>query len=193
MDTELTTELDAVNAVLASIGEAPVPSLDNAFVDAQAAHTLLRDVSRQLQLRGWTWNTEQEYALTPTNTGEIFLPTNTLKMVPSGGETYVQRGLRVYDPVEQSYLFTTGFTATLTLFLDWELLPEPARTFLYLRAARRFQDRLQDSESLRRIQREDELAAWASFLEFEAEQAQYNMMSNQRYIIPRMKRRRNAG
>lgn len=193
MDTDLTTELDAVNAVLASIGEAPVANLDDSFVDAQAAYSLLVSVNRQLQLRGWTWNTEETVTLSPQTNGKIIVPYNTLKMIPLGGEGYILRGSEVYDPATRSNTFTTGFDAQLVLLLPWEQIPEPGRQFIYLRAARRFQDRLQNDASLRRVSQADEMAAWAAYLEFEAEQAQYNVMANQNYIIPRMKRRRNAG
>ena len=36
-----TTELEAVNAILASVGESPVDALDGEFVDAEIARGLL--------------------------------------------------------------------------------------------------------------------------------------------------------
>ena len=41
-----TTELEAVNAMLASIGEAPADSLDDSITDAQLARQLLTQESR---------------------------------------------------------------------------------------------------------------------------------------------------
>jgi hypothetical protein len=66
--TELvaTTELEAVNAMLASIGEAPIASLDSATAaDVQTAISLLRNTTREVQARGWRFNTEFGFQIAP--------------------------------------------------------------------------------------------------------------------------------
>lgn len=187
---ELTTELEAVNAMLASIGESPVASMDDAFVDAGLARELLAQASRQMQSRGWEWNTDREMTLAPNATGEIIVPASTLRMMPLNGETYVLRGLRVYDRDNRTYIFTTSFTADIVSFLGWEDLPEPARVFAYMRAARRFQDRLGADNEQRRILAADEQGAWSNLQEYEAEVGQYNAIRSDR-VIQRMGRYRN--
>lgn len=188
---ELTTELDAVNAMLASIGESSVTDVDSSFEDAAIARDLLRRVSRAFQLKGWTFNTDKDATLAPNNTGEIVVPANTLKMLPNGGEGYVLRGLKVYDPATRTNIFTTSFSADLVLYLAWDDLPEAARVFLYTRAARQFQDKMGNDNELRRINLADENSTWAAFLDYEAEQAQYNAFTSNN-TITRMKRYRGS-
>jgi len=53
------TELEAVNSMLAAIGEAPVSTLTGATqADVQMAINILRDVTREVQSWGWRFNTE---------------------------------------------------------------------------------------------------------------------------------------
>ena len=49
MANATTTELEAVNIMLSSIGEAPVNSLSSGLVDAELAQTTLHNVSREVQ------------------------------------------------------------------------------------------------------------------------------------------------
>jgi hypothetical protein len=54
-----TTELEAVNAMLASIGEAPIDTLDSATqADVVMAINTLRNTAREIQSMGWRFNTE---------------------------------------------------------------------------------------------------------------------------------------
>lgn len=56
-----TTELDAVNAILASIGEAPVADLNTIQQqDVDMILQILREQSREVQELGWKFNTEFE-------------------------------------------------------------------------------------------------------------------------------------
>jgi hypothetical protein len=184
-----TTELEAVNAILASVGESPVDALDGEFVDAEIARNLLTEESRAAQTGGWTFNTEDNYPLTPTNNGEIFLPQNTVRFIYETSEL-VQRGNRVYDRTTRSYnSFTSPITATLVLALGFDELPEALRRFLTIRAGRRFQDRLQSDEILHRFQERDEIGAWAAFLNYDAEQGRYNVL-NSSPLVARLKANR---
>lgn len=61
-----TTELEAINAMLASIGEAPVDTLDNATqADIAMAVSILRNTTREVQSMGWRFNTEFGFQLAP--------------------------------------------------------------------------------------------------------------------------------
>jgi hypothetical protein len=54
-----TTELEAVNTMLNTIGEAPVNTLVNmTSVDASSALSILNSVNREVQSQGWFFNTE---------------------------------------------------------------------------------------------------------------------------------------
>jgi hypothetical protein len=184
-----TTELEAVNAILASVGESPVDALDGEFVDAEIARNLLTQESRATQTEGYTFNTEADYPLSPDIDGRIFLPQNTLSFLFED-TSLVQRGNRVYDRVNRRYDgFATAITATLVLALNFDELPESLRRFLYIRAGRRFQDRLQSDDVLHRFQERDEIGAWAAFQNYVAAQGRFNVLSNSP-LVSRLKANR---
>jgi hypothetical protein len=186
IELELTTELDAVNAILASVGESPITTLENAFVDAEMARDLLRQRLRACQLQGWTFNTDTNVALTPDNLGIIYLPPTTLKYTFEDTNLVV-RGGKLYDRSKQTYTFTASVTAlTLVSLIAFEDCPEAMRLFTTIQAGRRFQDRYQGDQSLHQFQGRDEVSAWASLLNYEADVAQWNVHNNNA-LIARMK------
>ena len=65
-----TTELEAVNAMLAALGEAPIADFDGgvSLPDVQIALNTLRDAVREVQSMGWKFNTEFGYQLSPALT-----------------------------------------------------------------------------------------------------------------------------
>ena len=58
--TNATQELPAVNQILASVGQAPVTTLDQTNPDVAIAYDTLLEVSKEVQAEGWTFNQEFE-------------------------------------------------------------------------------------------------------------------------------------
>lgn len=178
-----TTALEAVNMMLATIDESPVNSLeDSGLVDAVLAVQQLTATSRKVQAKGWHWNTELEFRLArdPSN-GEIAVPKNTLKLVPTGadkGRIVTIRGTRLYDPVNHTFSFPAGLTANLIVFLSFDELPETARQFIALSACRKFQQTRVGSEILNSFSMRDEVTAWSDLLNDEGEIADYNVITD---------------
>ena len=57
-----TTELEAVNTILSTIGEAPINSLTGALpVDATVAKNVLSEIAREVQSAGWHFNTHYKF------------------------------------------------------------------------------------------------------------------------------------
>jgi len=146
-----TTELEAVNECLENIGQAPVSTISgNLGVDTQIALNFVTKVNRELQAKGWFWNTEVNYPLIPNGDGDILLPANTLAVDSVGVDGHrnvIQRGRRLYDRDNRTYTFTSPVNAEITLGLSFNELPETARRYVALRAARFFQDRIEGSVS----------------------------------------------
>lgn len=63
-----TTELEAVNAMLRAIGEAPVEDLAGGQADLDMALGILRDTTREVLTMGWRFNTEAGLAVVPAAT-----------------------------------------------------------------------------------------------------------------------------
>ena len=86
----MTSELDAVNQMLAGIGEAPINQLDGeATVDVAIARQTLSRVRMQVCHMDWHWNTEKEYPLVPDGNGYINIPSNIIWVdLPTYESTY---------------------------------------------------------------------------------------------------------
>lgn len=176
-----TTELEAVNTMLNTIGEAPVNTLVNmTSVDALTALSVLQSVNREVQSQGWFFNSEAKYPLTPNQDGELVLPVNTMS-VDSNSESYkhdlVQRGGRAYDRLNHTYTFDVTVKCDLILLLDFGEIPEAARRYVTLRASRIFQDRVLGSGELHSMNREDEYQALTTLRLMESENADYNILT----------------
>lgn len=179
----LTTELDAINTMLSAIGESPVNTVeDSGIVDAVLARQILRSVSNEVQARGWHFNTEKNFLITPTYPdGELTLPKNVLKADTTEEFSYldvVQRGLRLYDRRNHTYQFDTAVKVDMVVLLEFEELPEPARQYITLRASRIFQERVVGSQELSQFSLKDELRALVSLNVFEAETGDYNILTD---------------
>jgi hypothetical protein len=173
----VTTELEAVNIMLGTIGEQPVNSLDISTIsEASIASSMLYEVSREVQAMGWSFNEEFTYPLALSE-GEIPLPTNCLKVVVEGEEDWIiRRGNRLYNRTDHTYVFTDGVDATIVFFLPFTDLPQAFRTYITLRAARKFQMRVLGSESIKKFTEVDENQAWIALQADEVDQAQYSMV-----------------
>lgn len=175
-----TTKLEAINELLEAIGESPVNSETNTgLVEADLAAVRLDKVSRQVQKRGWHWNTLTNYVIDPDNNGYIQLPASTLQVDTSGKDRHldlVQRGTRLYDRDNNTFAVKKSVLVDIVLYLDFEDIPENARDYITQRAARKFQQRLFGSEVLSQFDREDEQLAWFDLLDAESDAADYNMM-----------------
>lgn len=176
MDLSLTTELDAVNSMLETIGESPVNTLEvSGLGDVSIAINTLRRTSREVQSRGWEFNTEV-MMLSPDEDGYINIPAEALKADPvSRDYTYVQRGTKLYDKVNNTFVFTVAITLEVIWLLDFATLPEPARHYIAVKASRRFQNKVLGSQEVYAFTKEDERDALAELKRYEVNIGDYNM------------------
>ena len=155
------TELEAVNTILATIGEAGVSSLSantTEISDSAMAQRTLKEVSRDVQAEGWAWNTDNNVEIAPNAQNVYLLPAGTLSVQFSPNQypqgQYVLRGLRVYDRQRQKFDFADDigqaklYAANKISQLldkdskpDWTQLPHAAQQYITIRAARIFSDR----------------------------------------------------
>lgn len=175
-----TTKLEAINELLESIGESPVNSESNTgLVEADLASARIDKTSRQVQKRGWHWNTLKDYVLDPDVSGYINLPASTVEVDTSGSSKHldlVQRGTRLYDRDNNTFVINKSVKVDITLLLDFNDLPENARDYITMRAARKFQQRLFGSTELSEFDKDDEAQAWSDLLDAESDAADYNML-----------------
>lgn len=174
------TELEAVNLMLESIGEQPVNTLiDTGIADVQIATSILHNTSRNLQAKGWSFNRETDYPLVRDVNNNILVPPNVLMVKPTDTTLdIVQRGDKLYDKTNHTFIFTQDVKCDITFFLDFEDLPQAARTYIYVLASRDFQKKVLGSETITSITKEDEEHARATFMEAEDTTGGYNIFDS---------------
>ena len=176
-----TTELEAINTMLSTIGESPVNAVeDTGNVDVVIARQILQTVSREVQARGWHFNTEKNYTITPDSAGYLVLPNTVLKVdtvYPDSSKDVVVRGSRLYDREKHTYVFTDAVKVDMTILLTFDELPEVARNYATIRASRIFQERVVGSDTLHAFNSQDEARAMVSLMEYEADTADLNILS----------------
>jgi hypothetical protein len=178
---ELSTKLNAINVMLGVIGEAPINSLNeiSEIVEADLAKRILEETSREVQSMKLSFNTYLNYELQPNTNSKIDLPNNTLRFSASKkGDKFVQRGNYVFNRNNNSFIFETNINVDLTILLDYEEIPEIARYYIMIRAARKFQERILGSETLFGFTAREEEIARMNLIEFETDVDKFNILDS---------------
>ena len=176
-----TSFLEAVNRVLQMMGEAPVNSLNGQYGLALQAQDSLNDVSRRLQSEGWSFNTDREKLLQrDASTNEIAVGSNTSRVVIDAYRypalDVVQRGGKLYDRYNNTYVFDEDLYVDATIILEWEELPEHARQYITIKAGRQLQEAILGSVDLTKINLTAEMEAKALFLDEETVVNDHSML-----------------
>lgn len=179
-----TSELEAINTILSVIGESPISSLSDisSVADAVTAQSILSEVSRQVQTKGWHFNTEKDFELSPdTFAKEIVVPSNALRVDSMGDDRemdVVQRGNKLYDRVKHTFQFDKSIKCDLVVLLPFDQLPQAARHYITIKAARIFQSRTVGSEALYQFTSVDERDALLDLKRNEGITGDYNILTS---------------
>lgn len=180
-----TTVLDAVNDILTSSQLSPVESLNSGDIDAETAENILAEVGTETLTIGWYWNTET-MELSPDNDGNINLPNSCLKIDASDSSLeVVQRGNRLYNLTDHTYVFSKPIELTMVLALDFEELPETCRRYISKKAALIFQEKTVGDPSIIQLIHRESLEAWAKMLKEDLDVCDYNHI-NGSFILRRI-------
>ncbi len=181
MAVAATTELEAINIMLAAIGEAPVNTLTGSLpVDVKIAQSTLVEINKSVQAEGWSFNTEIDVTLTRNASKEIVLPVNVLRVDANIHQhpdiDPIQRGLKLYDRLKNTFEFDEDLICTVVYFRDFDEIPEQARSYINIRAARIFVDRLVSDQGLRTYTKEDEIRARVTLTETDLANGDHNIL-----------------
>ena len=180
-----TTELEAVNSMLATIGEAPVNSITGTLpLDASLAKNTLTEINREVQSAGWHFNMRYDYTLSLDNNSKIPLAENIMR-VDLNPDKYsvteydvIKQGSFLYNKKGNTFTFDKALDAVVTLYLDFTDLPENARRYITLRASRIFQDRTIGGNTLHRFSATDEANALAILKQEETQTGNHSIFNN---------------
>lgn len=174
-----TTKLQAINTMLSAIGEPPINTLNSQRADSNIAEQILDEVSREVQSYGWHFNTENNVTLSPDTNGNIIVSDNVSR-VDTDPARYTDlditlRGNMLYDRVTNSSVFSSALVVNRVVMLEFEDMPEQARRYVMIRAARIFGDRMVGSEKHHMFTGQDEMLALARMREYENDTADHSI------------------
>ena len=185
------TQLDVINAQLATMGEAPIEEAEVPFHPWATKGILdLRLESRLFQTRGWWFNT---LAFDAIPSEGITLPCGILRVDGPGTESLVIRGTTLYDYRDKSTLTRTVKKVKAVVEVDFADLPPVPQTVVYHRAVLAFQAHYDSTPSTREV-----VAAQIreATLECNAEHVRnlrYNRLLNPSTLVKIMSIRQGAG
>ena len=182
------TELQAINQILASVGQAPVTTLERTNPDVAISYDTLIEVSREVQSEGWTFNREYDYPFTPDQNGHISYPKNVLQLdISSNPYDYksskydtVKRDGKLYDRRHHTFVFTDTIKCDVKWYFAWEDLPIPIQDYITCRASTIVSNRLVGDPEQYQILQQKESYMRAMALEYETQQGDYSMLNSPR-------------
>ena len=189
-----TTELEAVNTILSTIGEAPLSTLTGSLpVDGTTAKNVLNEINREVQSAGWHFNSHYKVDFTRDSSNKIPVGTDVLRVelntkYDKSSYDVVQRDNYLYNLAKNTDVFDQDFTDnSIVYLLDFSKLPEPARRYITIRAARVFHDRTLGANTLHKFSSEDEARSLAVMKQDEANTADHSIFDSQlqSYIVNR--------
>ena len=190
-----TSELEAVNTILSTIGESPLNTLSGSLpVDGTIAKNVLSEVSREVQSQGWHFNTHYKVTLSGDTNNKIPLATNIVRVEIDPRQyskvsyDIVQRNNFLYNLAKNEDTFDTNFKdATAVYLLPFDEIPEQAKRYITIRSARIFHDRTLGANTIHKFSQEDEAKSLSILKQAESHTGDYSIFDTpeQAYTIIR--------
>ena len=190
------TELQAINQMLAAVGQMPVTSIDldqselPTNPDVAMAQETLNQVSREVQAEGWSFNREYNYPFEPNTSDEILIPSNVLQLdlcreeFGNLNKDAIRRvdsddnKAKLYDKTAHTFKWSgTQYCDVMWLF-DWEELPTPIVDYIINKAAAVFAQRVIGDANLYQILTSRALECRTHALEYETQQGDYTFFGH---------------
>ena len=153
--------------------------------DVAIALNTLREVSREVQAEGWTFNKEYDFPLTPDSNNEVLIPNNVLQMDLNRNypvnlnRDSVNRGGKLYDRTAHSYTWDDETVyVDITWYFDWENIPTPVQAFIVARAASIVSSRIIGDGNQYQMLQQKEAFARSMALEYECNQGDYTFFGH---------------
>ena len=106
--------------------------------DVAIALNTLKEVSREVQSEGWTYNKEFGYKLTPDSNKNILISDNMLQVdlnistKRSDNRQYdtVNRNGKLYDRIKHTDQWDDSVYADILWYFDWEAIPDVVQAYI---------------------------------------------------------------
>ena len=153
--------------------------------DVAIALNTLREVSREVQAEGWSFNTEYDYKITPDSNNEIRIADDVLQMDLNGGypenieKDAIFRGGKLYDKKAHSYKWTAETVyVDIVWYFDWESIPAPIQAHIVARAAAIVSSRIIGDANQYQILQQKEAVTRSQAMEYECNQGDYTFFGS---------------
>jgi len=186
------TELDAVNSILMSVGESPVNTLSVQSPEVVIAQKTLQQVCREILSEGWKFNTETQYPITLDSNNHCIIPNNVLQIDlnryrhPDAFDTIrkTDNGIqKLYDLHDHTFEFTNTSDGKIYVDIIWMInyndIPQVFQDYITVRASRIASNRMVNNPQAAELISADEAQARAVALEYDTVQGDYNIFNNQ--------------
>lgn len=183
-------ELDAVNDILAAIGESPVSTLEgDVNADVVNARRILSKINRTEQAKGWTFNIDETAQLQPDVYSQLipYMP-NYLRITSTGGTPYVNRGGFVYDRINKTDRFSGPIECQLVSLMTYDEMPEVFKQYIITKAAKEFNIRFFGSPDIDTVLGNDLIDLLQAINEYELDYGGFNAFNNDPFISQAIQR-----
>ena len=176
----VSTELDAVNQILSSVGQAPVSTLDMQNPEVYIVLSTLREVNKQVQSESWTFNTERHVELCRDGNNKIKVPASALSVdanVQKYNDKYniVRKQGYLYDMYQHTDVFDENLVVDIVWLVTFADLPPIVQSYVVARAARIVSVKLVGDSEIFQLLQEQELQTRVALMEYETQQGDYSM------------------
>lgn len=124
--------LTAVNRILPALGEHPVTSITSRNPTLAIILPKIDNKLDDTLTPGYWFNTFKT-TLYPDSEKVIAIPADTLSFVPTWVDA-IQRGMRLFDPVTQTYLWSSPVEGVRITRVPFDELPESAASYVFYSA-----------------------------------------------------------
>lgn len=181
------TELEAVNSMLAATGQAPVNSFSGTISDQNIARGHLANVVREVCSHGFSFNTDENYVLTPDVDGVITIPAGAMSVNPMDPrQNLVQRlhptheQMCLWDKANLTWTISEPVKVRIRWSYTYDALPELARVYATVKAGRLFLADFVGDAQRERFAQEDEQRAWINLRRDQTAISDINVFDNPR-------------
>lgn len=180
-------KLEVLNHVLDVMNEDAVSTVSSTLPTAQRAMRVIDRSTKKLQKRAWWFNADYNITLNASVSGEVIIPDNATIVDFNRNDKYVQRGNRVYDPVNHTFIIGSNIVLVrLVQAFDLADLPEQAAEYIkHLSAQTMYEDDDGDGSKIVTLTRRT-MDAWADFNREHLKQSRVNSKNNPNVLLLRV-------
>lgn len=148
--------------------------------DVAIALNTLREVSREVQSEGWSFNKEYDYPITPDASNQVVIANNILQIDLNKSYTQnmdrdsINREGKLYDKTAHSFTWTDAtLYVDVIWYFDWPSIPTVIQAYIVARAAAIVSSRIIGDPNQYQMLIQKEAIAKSTALEYECNQGDY--------------------